>query len=186
MAKNKKVLVTGFDPFDGDATNPSAELLVWLKDQKFDFEVKTLLLPVSFEKCFVILDKEIKFSNPTHVILTGLAKNRQVLTVERIGINWMDARIPDNEGHKPLNQKILHDGADGLFSTMPVDQVIAAASAVGCPTKLSTSAGEYVCNYLLYRFLSSYKKVPGTFLHLPGIENYDGIYQGIKSILNSI
>jgi pyroglutamyl-peptidase len=183
MAKNKKVLVTGFDPFDGDAVNPSAELLVWLRDKEFDFEVKTLQLPVSFQKCFVILEKEIKFSNPSHVILTGLAKKRIELTVERIGINWMDARIPDNEGAQPLSQKILPEGADGLFSTLPVEQVIAAANAAGCPTKLSTSAGEYVCNYLLYRFLSAHPKLPGTFLHLPGASDYERVYEGIKAIV---
>lgn len=186
MAIIKKVLVTGFDPFDGDAVNPSAELLTWLHQQEFDFEVKTLQLPVSFQKCFVILDKELKFSQPTHVILTGLAKNRSELTVERIGINWMDARIPDNEGERPVNQKILPDGADGLFSTLPVDQLIKAANSVDCPTKLSTSAGEYVCNYLLYRFLSAHQKVPGTFLHLPGVSDYTLVYQGIKAMIESV
>jgi pyrrolidone-carboxylate peptidase len=44
----KKILITGFEPFDGDCLNPSGVLLDWLNSKAFDFEIRTELLPVSF------------------------------------------------------------------------------------------------------------------------------------------
>ena len=102
----KKILITGFEPFDGDAINPSSRLLDWLSLQKFNFNIQTKLLPVSFKKAYPILSNSIDEFKPTHVILTGFAKNRKELTLERIAINWVDARIPDNDGLSLKSQKI--------------------------------------------------------------------------------
>jgi pyroglutamyl-peptidase len=183
---SKRVLVTGFEPFDGDDVNPSMELLTWFENKNYDFELHTELLPVSFTHAVPKLNIVIESFKPTHVLLTGLAKNRKELTLERIGINWVDARIPDNDGVTLKAQKILPDGKDGIFTTLPLDVMMSAAKNVGCETKVSTSAGEYVCNYLIYRFLSDWKKTPGVFVHLPGVDDYELIFRGIEAIVKTI
>ena len=182
----KKILITGFEPFDGDSINPSAELLVWLKTQLFDFELHTKLLPVSFTTAYPKLKEAIDEFHPTHVILTGLAKNRVELTLERIAINWVDARIPDNDGLTLKSQKIKEGSADGLFTTIPIEKMLAAALNSGCPTKISTTAGEYVCNHLIYLYLSQNEKVPGAFIHIPGADDYEKYFQGIGAILKEL
>ena len=183
---NKTILITGFEPFDGDAINPSLELLSWLHQFQFEFNFYTEVLPVSFHSSILRLDEAMKKRRPTHVLLTGYAKNRSELTIERIGINCIDARIPDNDGHCPKNQKIISKGEDGLFSTLPLDHLLTFASEVGCPTKISSSAGEYVCNYILYYYLYHYREVPGTFLHLPASKSHEIFFQGIKSIIEKL
>ncbi len=184
----KKILITGFEPFDGDSTNPSAELLKWLNlnKEELDFSINTLLLPVSFTNSYTLLDNEIQKLSPSHVILTGFAKNRSDLTVERIGINWVDARIPDNDGLVLKSQKINEATEDGIFSTLPADHLVQAALAISCPAKVSSSAGEYVCNYLLYSFLINYKNCPGTFIHIPSSTDYETYFRGILAILKYI
>lgn len=182
----KRILVSGFEPFDGDSTNPSAILLDWLKAKEFNFKLHTVLLPVSFTHANSVLQNEIENFNPTHVLLTGLAKNRTDLTIERIGINWVDARIPDNDGLMIKSKKILESAEDGLFTTLPLETMLAAAGSVGCPVKVSTTAGEYVCNHIIYSYLAKYRNVPGTFIHIPGATDHEIFYQGIEAILLSL
>ena len=115
-----KVLISGFEPFDGDSTNPSAVLLDWLHTRPLPFELHTVLLPVTFGSGYATLQREIERVKPTIVVATGLAKNRAEISVERIGINWVDARIADNDGVTLKAQKIKADGEDGYFTRLPV------------------------------------------------------------------
>ncbi len=181
----KRVLVTGFMPFEGNTVNPSEELLKFLNNQNFSFPVKTQVLPVSFNNSLPLLDKVISEFKPTHVILTGHAQKRTELTIERIGINWVDARIPDNEGVTLKAQKILENGADGLFSRISLQPMINAASNY-VPVKISTSAGEYVCNYVLYSFLHLYPDIPGTFIHIPGADDHLDFFKAIQAIIEAV
>jgi pyroglutamyl-peptidase len=182
----KKILVTGFEPFDGDSINPSSTLLDWLKSKNQNFDLRTELLPVSFTNAYPKLLNAILEFNPTHVVLTGLAKNRTELTLERIAINWVDARIADNDGLIIKSQKIKEGRPDGLFTTLPLEKMLESARKSNCPTKISTSAGEYVCNHLIYLYLSNHKKVPGTFIHIPGAVDHEIFFQGISAILTNL
>jgi pyroglutamyl-peptidase len=179
----KRVLVTGFEPFDRFQTNPSEQLLAYLKNHSFDFEVHTHLLPVSFTKAMPHLDEAIKKIQPTHVLLTGYADKREVLTVEESGLNLIDAPIPDNDGNKILNKPILENGPEKLFSTLPVDQLVQKAIEVNVPCTLSQSAGEYVCNHVLYSYLATYQTIPGAFIHIPKADNHEPFYEGIKAMI---
>lgn len=186
----KKILLTGFEPFDSDLTNPSEDWIHWIakKITPIDREIKSIVLPVTFNGAFNLFKENYDEFCPDIVILTGLARNRQNLTVERIGINWVDARIPDNNGVTITSQKIEAEGPDGLFTTVSIEEIIRLAKKSGIEIKLSTSAGEYVCNELLYKalFYTQDKNTNVTFIHLPGMENYDGIYLALESIVNGL
>jgi len=175
-----KILVTGFEPFAGDTVNPSADLLVWFKQREQPFELATALLPVSFAGAMAELRAAIAKHSPDVVVATGLAKNRTELTVERIGINWVDARIPDNDGVTLVAQKIVATGADGLFSRLPVMEMIEASKVAGVPAKMSTSAGEYVCNHVFYLLLHEFPHLSAGFIHLPLDPNFLGIEVMLK------
>jgi pyroglutamyl-peptidase len=199
----KRILVTGFEPFDNDLENPSAHLLNWLnsiptplaaplksivensfnQSLKASINIETQLLPVSFTKAYPLLLNKINAYQPTHCVLTGFAKKNTTLALERIAINWVDARIPDNEGLILKNQKINESGPDGIFTNISIEQMLESTNKVQCPTYVSTSAGEYVCNYLIYSYLADNKTIPGTFIHIPSATDYTIFYQGIYSIL---
>lgn len=179
-----KILLSGFEPFDGDGVNPSAELLNWLLGRDLHFELVTALLPVTFAGAYPALKNTIEMVRPDLVVATGLAKNRSEITVERIGINWVDARIPDNAGITLSAQKIVKNGADGIFTRLPVIEMIEASRAVGVPAKLSTSAGEYVCNHVLYLLLHEFPQLSAGFIHLPVHPNFLGVEEMLKVCYN--
>jgi pyroglutamyl-peptidase len=186
----KKVLITGFAPFDRDNINPSGDWIKWLSHRKSpdDRRIHGVILPVSFSGAFIEFKKAFDEFSPDVVILTGLAKNRKELTVERIGINWVDARIPDNDNVTITSQKIDDEGPDGLFSTIEIERLMMLSLETGSVLKLSTSAGEYVCNDLLYKVLCFTKNtnVLVTFIHLPSVDDYGPIYKTLEYIINAL
>lgn len=186
----KKILISGFFPFDNNSINPSEMLINYLAKCEFESDriVRNVVLPVTFDGAFATFRKHYDDFCPDVIILTGFARNRKTLTVERIGINWVNARIPDNNGVMPLSKKIDENGPDGLFTTFDVDKIIELGKSAGVEIKLSTSAGEYVCNELLYRVLcyTKTKNTQVTFIHIPELDNYDGIHLAFLSLVNSL
>lgn len=187
---SKKIVISGFDAFDGDIMNPSTELINWLRIRKNGNEknINSIILPVVFDEAFIRLKEVVDEFCPDVIVLTGYAKNRKNLTVERIGINWVDARIPDNNGNIKTSQRIDEGGPDGLFTTIDISRLIELVQLSGLELKVSTSAGEYVCNEVLYRTLCYVKdkKIEVTFIHIPTLDNYDNTFLAFESILNDL
>ena len=160
-----KILVTGFEAFDKSALNPSAEIVKALKGD----DLVTAILPVVFGQASSKLKELIELHKPTAVLCLGLAVGRSEITPERIAINLDDARIADNAGNQPLEQKIMADGPDGHFSTLPIEKMVASMKAAGIPASISLSAGTFVCNHIFY-VLQDYLKesnIPSGFMHVP-------------------
>lgn len=67
----------------------------------------------------------------------------------------------------PKNQSIITNGKAGLFTTIPVDDLVNAVRSSDVPCHPSATAGLYVCNTLLYRLLRHFPSLPITFVHLP-------------------
>lgn len=190
---HKKILITGFTPFEQSLINPSGQWISWMNARPTPKNkiIKGKILPVEFLTAFNEFKTTYDEFLPDIVILTGLAANRQDLTVERIGINWEDARIPDNAGYMPKSQVIIKDAPDGLFTTLDIETIQRIFNTTNCTLKVSTSAGEYVCNELLYRVLHytqyvSGKKTPTTFFHLPKAEDYSGIYLALEKLVSDL
>ena len=165
----KKLLITGFDPFDGASVNPSWEAVKLLPDVIGDFELCKLQIPTVFGLApKTVLEKAAEIQ-PDVIIAVGQAGTRAAVTPERIGINVRDARITDNAGISPKDESIVPGGPDGLFSTLPVKAMIAAIQDAGLPGAISNTAGTFVCNDVLYSLLHHYAgtKVRCGFIHVP-------------------
>ena len=132
-------------------------------------QVECVVLPVEFEASFTKLESVIDTFNPDYVLLCGLAGNRDHISVEKIGINYINARIPDNKGYQPFDKKISETGDDGYFSTLAVSELACHIQSLGIDLRMSFNAGSYVCNYLLYKTLLHLKgsAVKSTFFHFP-------------------
>jgi pyroglutamyl-peptidase len=61
-----------------------------------------------------------------------------------------------------------------LSASLPNEAILTALLARGVPAKLSTSAGDYLCNYLMYRVLNALRDCASApragFLHIPADE----------------
>lgn len=83
------------------------------------------------------------------MICVGQAGGRSDISIEKVAINLMEARIPDNEEQQPLNQVIHEDGETAYFATIPVKAMVSnvkkLASHQACPTQLVPLSATILC-----------------------------------------
>ncbi|MDO5093639.1 MAG: pyroglutamyl-peptidase I [Propionibacteriaceae bacterium] len=183
------ILITGFEPFGGDTVNPSAELT-----RRFADETATAILPVDFAALQQQLPQLITRHQPTHVVCLGLSGAATGLTFERVGLNLIDATIPDNSGVQPVDEPVVVGGPDAYFATLPVKAMRRATQREGVPAGLSLTAGSYACNALLYLVLHLAATAPrdagfrAGFVHVPRIEvlGLDAQEKGLRAALTSL
>ena len=165
----KKLLITGFDPFGGETVNPAWEAVKLLPDTIGEYVLYKLEIPTVFGvTASTVLNKAAQI-HPDVILCIGQAGTRNAVTPERIGINIRSARIADNTGNQPLEQPIVPNGPDGLFSTVPVKAMADAITAAGLPGAVSNTAGAFVCNDTLYTLLHHFQNtlVRVGFIHVP-------------------
>jgi pyroglutamyl-peptidase len=165
------VLVTGFEPFGGEKTNPSWEICRQLRKEIGGVRVETLLVPCEFRRSIEVVAEAIERLRPSLVLCLGQAGGRSRIGVERVAINVDDARIPDNAGVQPVDDLIAANGPPAYFSTLPVKAMAARMRAAGIPAEVSNTAGTYVCNHLMYGVLhfiaASGSRARAGFIHVP-------------------
>ncbi|MBQ6929655.1 MAG: pyroglutamyl-peptidase I [Oscillospiraceae bacterium] len=166
-----KILVTGFDPFDREKINPAYEAVKLLPDSICGAEIIKLEIPTVFARCAEAVEQAVERHNPDIVLCVGQAGGRSCISVEKVAINFAEARIPDNEGNQPLDKAIVPDGPAAYFSTLPVKAMVENVRSHGIPANLSYSAGTFVCNDVMYRLLhlaaTKYHHIKGGFIHVP-------------------
>ena len=133
----KKLLITGFDPFGGEQVNPAFEAVRLLPDEIAGLELCKLEIPTEFIKSGVILKDALRAVHPNAVLCVGQAGGRTAVTPERVAINLMDARIPDNTGYQPIDTPVVPDGPAAFFSTLPVKAIAARIQSDGLPAAVS-------------------------------------------------
>lgn len=166
-----KILVTGFEPFGGESTNPSMELVRALEAQIGPAHIHTAILPVTASGSLQAALQAIEEIGPDAVVCVGQAGGRCAVTVERVAVNVDDFSIPDNVGQQPRNLPIVAGGPDAYLSTLPIEKMVEAMRGAGVPAAISNSAGTYVCNHVMYgvaHYLHQHR--PGAvsgFIHIP-------------------
>ena len=165
----KKLLITGFDPFGGETVNPAWEAVKLLPDTIGEYVLYKLEIPTVFGVAASTVLAKAEEIHPDVILCIGQAGTRNAVTPERIGINIRSARIADNTGNQPLEQPIVPNGPDGLFSTVPVKAMADAITAAGLPGAVSNTAGAFVCNDTLYTLLHHFQNTPVRvgFIHVP-------------------
>ncbi len=168
------VLLTGFDPFGGDALNPSWEIARALhRRQIAGHRVLAAQLPTVFGASLARLDELLAAHRPALVICLGLAAGRAALSLERVAINVDDARIPDNAGAQPVDTPVVAGAPAAYFSTLPIKAMRQAMLAAGVPAEVSQTAGTFVCNHVFYGLmhrLATERRLAGVrggFIHVP-------------------
>jgi pyroglutamyl-peptidase len=160
-----KWLVSAFEPFAGASTNSSLLIVEKLSEMNWDGAVDFFFpLTVTYADAWRELERKLTPSNSYDGILClGQAENRKKISFERLALNWIDASLPDNQGIKIQNQRIIA-GPDVLWSPIPWDKLDLPHNC-----ERSYSAGTFVCNHLMYSLLQwaqLQKKLAG-FVHIP-------------------
>jgi pyroglutamyl-peptidase len=115
------ILLTGFEPFGKSSLNPS-QILVQDAPTTFPNEVTIAkaILPVEKTAGPQALLAALEQHQPDAVICFSLAVGRPVISLERVAVNLMDYRMPDNAGETVLDQPIAPDGPAAYFSRLPL------------------------------------------------------------------
>ena len=166
------VLVTGFDPFGGEAVNPALEAIKKLDGKMVaGARVVTRELPTVRWKAIDGLKTAIREVQPALIIAVGQAGGRMDITPERVAINVDDFRIADNEGNQVVDERIAPDGPAAYWSTLPIKKIVADLRAEGIPASVSNSAGTFICNHLFYGLMHELAAEGnvrrGGFIHIP-------------------
>jgi len=169
---SRPALVTGFEPYGGRDRNPAGEVAARLDGCEIaGVRVVGHNLPVKFAALDEAVAAMLAEVDPVAVISLGLCPGEPVIRLERVAINVADFGIPDNEGLVLIDRPLDATGAAAKFATLPLRRVHGALLQAGIPTRLSNSAGTYLCNKALYRFLDAIERrgdpVPCGFIHLP-------------------
>lgn len=180
-------LLTGFDPFDGETSNPSLEIARSLDGETIaGHKVVGAMLPTEFARSLPALNVLLRKHRPALVIALGQAGGRDGISLERVAINLIDARIPDNAGEQPVDVRIVENAANAYFSTLPVKAMLSALRAAQIPASLSQTAGAFVCNHVFYglmhRLSRARRKVRGGFIHVPFLPEQAAKHPGAPSL----
>jgi len=169
-----KILLTGFEPFDNSPINPSEQIVHTLASESISgVQIDTAVLPVDLRHGPTALIDVVKVSEPEAIICLGQASRRAVISIERVAVNLLDFRIPDNSGNQVEDQPIEPNGPAAYFTTLPVRKIYDTLKAKGIPAELSLSAGTYLCNQVTFTLRHYLKekdlKVSAGFIHLPAL-----------------
>ena len=182
----RTVLITGFEPFGGEAVNPSWEVVSRLDNAIIaGCRVVARQLPCVFGEALVELNGAIDALSPSLVLAVGQAGGRCDISVERVAINVDDARIPDNRGKQPIDEPIVPGGPAAWFSSLPVKAMVAALRDAGIPASVSQTAGTFVCNHVMYGLLHTLSNIPqakGGFIHIPYLPQQAAAHPGTPSM----
>ncbi len=171
----KKLLITGFEPFGGDTRNPSGEAVVRLMTSA-EYEVRRLVVPVSWNRAFPMIEEVWDDFRPDALLMVGLAGGAKTIRVERVGLN-LCGTTADIDGlfasgtEIPAEVPIVKGAPNAYFTTYNEKAILDALKKAEIPAQYSYSAGTYICNDLLFSALHKCETERSGmkigFIHLP-------------------
>lgn len=165
------MLLVGFEAYGGRGLNPAAEICNAIDGLTIAGTTVTgAVLPVRYEGMVARLGNLIDRHDPSALICLGLWPGEAMIRLERFGVNLNDFEIPDNDG-AVICGPIEADGPDARRATLPLQRIRESLLTEGIPARMSSSAGNFLCNAILYGALGLLERrgaaLPCGFIHLP-------------------
>jgi pyroglutamyl-peptidase len=170
--RQRKALVTGFEPYGGRGSNPAFELARGIDGASIaGLTVAGRGLPVQYDGLQARLQNLIVAEKPDLVISVGLWPGESMIRLERVAHKLANFDIPDNAGSRIRDGDVQSNGAVALKASWPVRRIQERMLAEGVPARLSETAGTFLCNVTLYACLETLEKQGGQrlcgFMHVP-------------------
>ncbi|WP_459554708.1 pyroglutamyl-peptidase I [Lacunimicrobium album] len=167
------MLVTGFEPFLQMGWNPSQEIVEGIMGREWGegVVVRGEVLKVEYGAAGARVVELMEEFEPDVVLSVGVAARTEEIRLERVAININDSIHLDNAGEVRRGRRILVEGPEAYFSTLPVDELQGVLLGMEAGVVVSNHAGAFVCNHVFYTALHhagrmGRKPVCG-FLHVP-------------------
>lgn len=160
-----KLLLTAFEPFGGNTTNITEQVLERIETIGEGCELSKLILPVSYSRAPISLRRAIENVHPDAILLLGQCAASEKNRLERFAINMMDSSKNDNDGISHFEQIIYPYSPLALRTTFQLHSMVENIISAPIPLIISNSAGLYVCNCAYYEAL--YNNPQSVFIHIP-------------------
>jgi pyroglutamyl-peptidase len=166
------VIITGFEPYGHRSFNPAFEVVRALDGCTIEgAQVLARTLPVSFARLRNELTSLFADNHASAVICLGLWPGENMIRLERVAINIADCEISDNDGRLLSDEPLSRATALARFTTLPIRAIEQRLLEAGIPTRVSNTAGTFLCNACLYTVLEllseQRRRIPAGFIHLP-------------------
>jgi pyroglutamyl-peptidase len=171
------ILLTGFGPFLTVTENVTSAVVPAVAQQVTaqspHLQCVGEVLPTDWIAAPARLDALIREHRPALILQFGVSPRAKGFVIETRGRNERQASL-DSSGCKPEGIRIITGGPKFLATSLPIKRIIHRLHELGLPATRSHSAGQYVCNALLYHGLSAVQgAAPASappmlgFIHLP-------------------
>ena len=152
---NGRVLLTGFEPFGGNPTNVSWDV-VQAVNRAMPEVTYAQLLPVDYLQARLELTESLAEKQPAGCLCLGLGRPGSLAFETR-------ARKPEQFPAFP--------GPEILATAWPTEEILSAAADAQLPARVSEDAGQYVCESTFWAALEFRERLGqpewGAFVHLP-------------------
>lgn len=169
------ILLTGFGPFltvnENVTTTVVPAIAQGVATQLPLLHCVAEVLPTDWIAAPARLDALIRQHRPSIVLQFGVSPRARGFVIETRGRNERQASV-DASGCKPKAVRIVTGGPKFLATSLPIKPIINRLHELGLPATRSYSAGQYVCNALLYHSLWASQGIAAPppmmgFIHLP-------------------
>lgn len=165
------MILTGFEGYGGRGINPAEEIIKVLDGQIIGGAgISGHILPVAYRGLRQRLHDIVRDEKPEGLISLGLWPGEPVIRLERFAVNLNAFEIPDNEGildHGAVAEK----SALAYSASLPLEEIQARLLSADIPARLSSSAGNFLCNATMYCTLEALARaeldIPCGFIHVP-------------------
>ncbi len=164
------ILLTGFQPFGpGRPPNPSWEGIKDLDGREWrGYRLACREMPVDWGAPLVHLSKWIDELKPVAVFSFGQGGSQFAIETRARNARGGGA---DNRGQRPDAPLIADGGPEELTATIDAKALAAKLEQAGFPVRISTNAGQYLCEEALYslEYLKAEQGFAGSvmFCHVP-------------------
>ena len=172
MNERKTVIVAGYGAWAKADNNPASETARRVAAQDWGHhDVVHLEVPVRTKGLMTFLTDAIEKYAPHHWLGFGIAPGACGIRLEALGTNWRCFDVPDNDGLTLAHAATVQGGPAAYDATVPNGRIVTACRGQGIPAAISYSAGNHLCNQMLYttRHLVETGAAQMTcgFMHLP-------------------
>jgi pyroglutamyl-peptidase len=176
-----RILVTGFGPFPGVPFNASSVLVEQLAETEPRSVPRAMIfsaiLPSDWNLAADLSRRLVTRFEPDVILHFGVSRRCTGFEVETQARNLVSPFL-DHAGRAPVGRTVRRGAPPMLKATLPAPLLVQRLRLAGLPAVLSSDAGRYLCNAVLYETLlhiRDRKPAPLVgFIHIPALPSESG------------
>lgn len=148
---DRRILLLGFDPVEGDPQNAGWELAQKLQGARMEgHRVVAERLPLTIDASRALLHNLLQRHKPALVLVLGEQRDAQRLAVVRTALNLIDLRGADAAGVQYGEQPAVPGAPAAYFAPLPFRAIQQTWRVTAVPGQIVLTAGTEVVNAVHY------------------------------------